>query len=342
MYEEPELYLHPRAQRQLFQALQTFAGEHHVLVTTHSPLFLDPFQTKSFTKLMKEPGVKGNSPVAIPLPIDLTTVSDRDAFQLICHENNEIAFFSRTVVLVEGDSDSIVLPHLARLINPSWDAMASGVSFARISGKGNITRYRKFFTQFGVRVHVISDLDSLCRGFDGLDPNADATAVQKTMMEKIDAAAAVLPPTVYSAERLKKIQTTGDIKQIWVVAEELFQAWDGNSDGLADISEGLRAFFAATKNKERAQIMSSGDVTINALREKVVLELSKNNTHILRRGDLESYYPNSGGSTIEKVKAAIEFCNSCLNVSSYRTSSVQDPDTALLELTTIFKDVFVD
>jgi len=341
MYEEPELYLHPRAQRQLFQALQTFAGDHHVLVTTHSPLFLDPFQTKSFTKLMKEPGAKGKSPVALPLPIDLTAVSERDAFQLICHENNEIAFFSRTVVLVEGDSDSIVLPHLARLIHPSWDAMASGVSFARIGGKSNITRYRKFFTQFGVTVHVVADLDSLCRGFDGLDPNADATATQKTMMEKIDAAAAALPPTVYSAERLKKIQTTGDIKKIWIAAEELYEAWDGNSEGLADISEGLRAFFAATKNKERAQIMSSGDVTIDALRDKVVPELSKNNTHILSRGDLESYYPNSGGSAIEKVKAAIEFCDSCPDISSYKTSSVQYPDKALLELTTILKNVFV-
>jgi putative ATP-dependent endonuclease of the OLD family len=341
MYEEPELYLHPRAQRQLFQALQTFAGEHHVLVTTHSPLFLDPFQTKSFTKLMKEPGINGRSPVAITLPIDLTAVSERDAFQLICHENNEIAFFSRTVVLVEGDSDSIVLPHLARLINPSWDAMASGVSFARIGGKSNITRYRKFFTQFGVKVHVIADRDSLCRGFDGLDPNTAATAAQRMMLEKIDTATAALPPIAYSAERLKKIQTTGDIKQIWAATEELYQAWDGSSGGLVDITEGLRSFFAATKNRERAQIMSAGDITIDALRDKVISELNKNNTHVLARGDLESYYPNSGGSAIEKIKAAIGFCDYCSDISAYRSSSVQDPDNALLELTTILQSVFV-
>lgn len=340
MYEEPELYLHPRAQRQLFQALQTFAVEHHVLVTTHSPLFLDPLQTKSFTKLMKEPGIKGRSPVSIPMPIDLTVVSERDAFQLICHENNEIAFFSRTVVLVEGDSDSIVLPHLARLINPLWDAMASGVSFARIGGKSNIARYRKFFKQFGVRVHVIADRDSLCRGFDGLDPNPAATAAQRTMLEKIDTAAAALPPAVYSAERLKKIQTTGDIKQIWIATEELYRAWNGSAGGLADITEGLRSFFAATKNRERAQIMSAGDVMIDALRDKVILELNKDKTHILARGDLESYYPNSGGSAIEKIKAAIDFCDSCADISAYRSSSVQDPDDALRELTTILQSVF--
>lgn len=275
MYEEPELYLHPRAQRQLFQALQAFASEHHVLVTTHSPLFLDPLQTQSFTKLMKKPGASGKSSVANPLPIDLTMVSERDAFQLICHENNEIAFFSRTVVLVEGDSDSIVLPHLARLINPSWDSAASGVSFARTTGKSNITRYRKFFTQFGIEVHVIADLDSLSRGFDSLDPNADAKAAQKQMMENVDAAVAALPSTVYSAERLKRIQDSRDIQQVWKAVEDLLQIWDGNAGGLADISEGIQAFFAATKNKERAQVMSSGDVTIDALRDKIVYELAK-------------------------------------------------------------------
>jgi len=229
---------------------------------------------------------------------------------------------------------------LARLIDPSWDAMASGVSFARIGGKSNIARYRKFFNQFGVKVHVIADRDSLCRGFEGLDPNAAAAAAQKTMLEKIDEAVAALAPIVYSAERLKRIQTTGDIKQIWVAAQDLYQTWDGSGDGLVDISEAMQAFFAATKNKERAQIMESGDVTIDALRDKVVLELSKNNTHILSRGDLESYYPNTGGSKIEKVKAALEFCDSCPDIPTYNASSVKDPDKALGELTTLFKDVF--
>ncbi len=56
-------------------------------------------------------------------------------------------------------------------------------------------------------------------------------------------------------------------------------------------------------------------------------------------GDLESYYPNTGGSTLEKVKAALEFCDSCPDIPTYNASSVNDPDKALGELTTLFKDV---
>lgn len=39
LFEEPELYLHPRAQRQLMAALAEFGKDHQVLVTTHSAGF---------------------------------------------------------------------------------------------------------------------------------------------------------------------------------------------------------------------------------------------------------------------------------------------------------------
>src|SRR5690606_27942929 len=41
--EEPELFLHPHAQRRLFQALRGIAAvpEHQVMLCTHSPHFID-------------------------------------------------------------------------------------------------------------------------------------------------------------------------------------------------------------------------------------------------------------------------------------------------------------
>ena len=65
------------------------------------------------------------------------------------------------MVLVEGDSDYIVFPHLARLIDPVWDCGQLPVRFARIGGKGNIRRYRDFFRRFGAQVLVVADLDFL-------------------------------------------------------------------------------------------------------------------------------------------------------------------------------------
>lgn len=121
LFEEPELYLHPRAQRQLFEALKNFSLDHPVLLTTHSPVFFGIDATATFTKLQKlQPSTSGVKAVSIVLDEEL---SARDAFQLICHENNEAALFARKVVLVEGDSDVLVFPHLAKLLNKDWDCV---------------------------------------------------------------------------------------------------------------------------------------------------------------------------------------------------------------------------
>ncbi|MBK9395333.1 MAG: AAA family ATPase [Uliginosibacterium sp.] len=47
LFEEPELYLHPRSQRVLFGTLSRISRTHQVLVTTHSPMFFAPGVTAS-------------------------------------------------------------------------------------------------------------------------------------------------------------------------------------------------------------------------------------------------------------------------------------------------------
>ena len=61
-------------------------------------------------------------------PVDLSDMTAKDQFQIICFENNNAAFFADTVVLVEGDSDYLLMPHIARTLDPSWDVARSAVS----------------------------------------------------------------------------------------------------------------------------------------------------------------------------------------------------------------------
>ncbi|WP_328419100.1 ATP-dependent nuclease [Streptomyces sp. NBC_00443] len=42
LFEEPEVFLHPRAQRKLFEALTVFSDYNDVLVSTHSSAFYAP------------------------------------------------------------------------------------------------------------------------------------------------------------------------------------------------------------------------------------------------------------------------------------------------------------
>ena len=105
LFEEPELYLHPKAQEVLLDALRIFSHQHRVIVTTHSPLFFGPQATTTFIKMRKrvDPAVTPK-PFAAADHVDLSNANERDQFQIICYENNNIAFFSEAVVLVEGDA----------------------------------------------------------------------------------------------------------------------------------------------------------------------------------------------------------------------------------------------
>ena len=168
LFEEPELYLHPRAQGVLFDALRKFAKSHHVLITTHSPGFFGPKATETFVKLSKiTDKSKAQIPFTQPHPIDLNDLSSKQQFQLICYENNSAAFFAQSVILVEGISDQIVLSHLGKLIDENWDCAKHPVAFAQLSGKSAIALYRKFFKRFAITVVVVAEADCLAvdRGY---------------------------------------------------------------------------------------------------------------------------------------------------------------------------------
>ena len=111
LFEEPELYLHPIAQNILFDSLNQISNRHQVVVTTHSPFFFRPDHTDVFIKMQKRDCAP--KPIARLIPIDTSSLSDRDLFQIISYENNNSAFFARKVLLVEGDSELIALPHIA-------------------------------------------------------------------------------------------------------------------------------------------------------------------------------------------------------------------------------------
>ena len=57
------------------------------MVTTHSPLFLGPDSTTTFTKLRKRSDTSiAAKPFAVAYPIDMADTSTKDQFQIICYE----------------------------------------------------------------------------------------------------------------------------------------------------------------------------------------------------------------------------------------------------------------
>jgi len=216
LFEEPELFLHPDAQRILFDALSVVSKDHHVVVTTHSPLFLGPDSTATFVRLTKESTEGTSKPFTKAHPVDLTGIRPKDEFQIICFENNNAAFFAKKIVLVEGDSDLIVFPHIAETLDTAWTSRAQSVAFVRISGKGSIARYRGFFARFGSPVFIITDLDALDDGFSKLEAGEAAKVLRDDLIYKVDAAtaAAGLVEAV-DTDCIRDAQVNPEVRRLW-------------------------------------------------------------------------------------------------------------------------------
>jgi len=258
LFEEPELFLHPKAQNILFDALRVFAKEHHVVVTTHSPMFFGPSATETFVKLRKlsDPAI-APKPFTHVQPLDLSDMTAKDQFQIICFENNNAAFFADTVVLVEGDSDYLLMPHIARTLDPLWDVGKVPVLFVRMTGKGNIRRYREFFTRFGVREPVIADLDLLVNGFDHIAPDDALKTARADLLAKVDAL--IVPdPDGPSAKDANGAHHSGELRGLWRRVKECQAKLKAGTCTQEEHDEAVEAFFAEKMPVTHAAFLANG------------------------------------------------------------------------------------
>lgn len=307
LFEEPELYLHPTAQRILFDALSEIAETNHVFVSTHSPLFFGGDATKTFIKLVKKYDASiAPRPFGEGLFVDLSDLNARNRFQIISYETNNSAFFSDTVVLVEGDSDLVVMPHIARVLNPSWDSDISGITFCRIGGKGNIAKYRDFFSAFKVTVCVITDLDCLLDGFDLLEASSESVELRQDLITKLD--------QVVATENIEPRITSKDARELHARRDRfkvLFDTLLKFKDDTAtkeELSAAEEQFFGNLDANKRLQALRSpARLEITAAKQRLILSLRKQHIHVLEKGEIEDYYPESVTGP-DKRSRAIEFC----------------------------------
>ena len=313
LFEEPELFLHPKGQHILFDALRVFAKDHHVLVTTHSPMFFGPNATETFVKLHKTSDLNiSDRPYTQVHPVDLSDITSKDQFQIICFENNNAAFFADTVVLVEGDSDYLLFPHIARTLNPAWDVAKVPVHFARITGKGNIRRYRAFFQRFDVRVPVIADLDLLLNGFQIILPSEELKSARDDLLVKVDE---LIEPETGDAEPsgagARDAHESGELRALWRRVQERQTEFATSDCTQEDLNRSVNDFFAWQRKSDRLSVlMNSEDTQMLQLKWCLLEMLRQDDVYVLERGSIEQYYPDDIAGQ-DKPSQAEDFCTKC-------------------------------
>ncbi|MGA5474074.1 ATP-dependent nuclease [Streptomyces arboris] len=289
LFEEPEVFLHPRAQRKLFEALTFFSTFHDVLVTTHSPAFYAPGATGTFVKVVKDHAL--DPPASRTCVIDLSDLDARDQFEIIKHENNEAAFFANSVLLVEGPSDHILIPHLARTLHPDWDFDKHSAAIAKVEGKGSIARYRGFFSRFEMKVAVLADLDAVLEGFDKLGASTPCHELRDRLVSRVHQVAEDVTTEV-SSKTLKSMRTSGAVQDLWRQAQT---KQEEHAQGLCDWAElnaAVGAFFARSVSGTARHILEQAtDPAVRELKRELLHKLRQEDIYVWERGAIEDYYP---------------------------------------------------
>lgn len=164
--EEPELFLYPQAQRELYDNFQTLSSNTQIFYTTHNPNFLNPqraFEIELITK-SKENGTTLRKKNKAYVNEEYFKTKE---FKIYAHFNtyrNEI-FFAKYVILVEGDSDKILW---TTIIEEKWNIPLNknGISIIECGGKGGVMYFIGVMRLMGITDYfAIWDKDS------GSDPD---------------------------------------------------------------------------------------------------------------------------------------------------------------------------
>lgn len=173
MIDEPELYLHPQGRRNFYKIIRDLAENGtQVLLTTHSSEFidLDHFNEIFVVRKSIEKGtyIRGAYPKLFIEDFKArygreTTEADileryRNAFENTGDsQKSSEAMFARKVILVEGESEVLILPYLFSLCG--FDEICEGITIVRCGGKSEIDRYYRLYSEFGIPAYIIFDGD---------------------------------------------------------------------------------------------------------------------------------------------------------------------------------------
>lgn len=175
--EEPELYMHPMAQRTIRRVFrQIAAGDDQVIFSTHSALLVDvawfdeivrvesvPFATDDEhtkeSRIWQLPMQRMLDDLKVRHPDKSPTAeSMRELYSHAYHPNRSEGFFARRILLVEGATEQYALPIYAEARDIALDTLNMGI--VDCGGKGQMDRLYRVFNELGIPCYLLFDYDA--------------------------------------------------------------------------------------------------------------------------------------------------------------------------------------
>jgi putative ATP-dependent endonuclease of OLD family len=157
--EEPEAHLHPHLQRLIYRNYLRVRGEQEdspevrsIILTTHSPNVASVAPLSNVVLLRAVPG-DGHTIGKSLRGVKIGRSEREDLERYIDVTRGEL-FFSKGVILVEGDAERFLLPTLAKLHDPAMDFDVLGISVCSIAGT-NFGPYLQLIGPAGLDIPVV-------------------------------------------------------------------------------------------------------------------------------------------------------------------------------------------
>lgn len=168
-FEEPELYLHPSAGNLLRDTIYSLGRSDQIICTTHSPWMIDLTRDpQSLIKMIMsiEDSITninyGVSSKLLKLPNE-----DIGRVKMLQTFDDEVArvFFSEEVVIVEGDSEFLVIKATLKLLRDSVSKpILSRFQIVKARGKESLMSIAKYLKDLNIELRVMFDRDKSTEG----------------------------------------------------------------------------------------------------------------------------------------------------------------------------------
>lgn len=168
LIEEPEAHLHPQLLARFMQMLQDRATKHgvQIVITSHSPYLAAAAELESLILVAN----------ANTFPLDASnTMLESDDYGFLrrfLDSTKANLFFARAVLIVEGDSEVLLFPTIAKKLGRPFDRW--GISIVN-TGHVGLFRYSRIFqrrygsNEIPIKVALVTDLDIKPQAFEQLE-----------------------------------------------------------------------------------------------------------------------------------------------------------------------------
>lgn len=158
LIEEPEAHVHAQRQLKLIHSLEkeTENKQQQIIITTHSPLLASVVKLKNIV-IVKDGQV-------FPMATGYTNLENDDYrfLEKYLDATKANLFFARSVIIVEGPGEALLLPTIAKLLGCSFTDFGTSLVDVRSTG---LRRYARIFQRsgtdipLGIKVACVTDRD---------------------------------------------------------------------------------------------------------------------------------------------------------------------------------------